>query len=208
MKIAAAMLTTSLAAVFFCAGCLQTESQTKIENLQKELDLSKAREKELTTQVEKLTADTDRQKEQIETLQNLGPDRLKKLFVVDQVQLGRYTGGIDTDKKPGQDAVKVFVMPVDQAGSVIKSAGEVKIQLFDLAEPESERLIAEFDYPVDKIGEHWSSGFMAYHYSFECPLPNRPKNPDITVRVEFIDYLTGKTFTAQKLIKLILPPAP
>ena len=35
--------------------------------------------------------------------------------------------------------------------------------------------------------------------------PQSPKPPDVTVRVTFIDYLTGKTFTAQKVCRIDLP---
>lgn len=204
MKLTAVILITSVASGLFCAGCQLPDSLTP--KLQKQLQDSQGREKELTHQVEKLSARSVEQEKQIITLRRLGPDRLKKLFVVDRIELGRYTGGIDTDKKPGQDAMKVFVKPYDQGGSIIKAAGEMKIQLFDLAAPEAARLIAEFNYPVETIGKNWSSGFMAYHYSFECPWGKPPKNPDITVRVEFIDFLTGKTFNAQKLVKITLPP--
>ena len=205
MKPAAAILITSMVAVLLCAGCMEPDTLTP--KLQKQLQASQAREKQLTAQVEKLVAHSDEQDKQIATLRKLGPDRLGKLFVVDRIKLGRYTGGIDTDKKPGQDAIKVIVKPYDRAGSIIKAAGEIKIQLFDLGAPKAERLIAEFIYPVEKIGKHWSSGFMSYHYSFDCLWPSPPKNPDITVRAEFTDYLTGKTFSDQKLIKITLPPA-
>ncbi len=190
-----------LALAILCAGC-RPEGDADVFN---ELDLARARQKQLTAQVEKLSARQSQQEKQIATLQKLGKVRLGKLFVVDHISLGKYTGGVDLDRKVGQDAVKVFLKPIDQTGSVVKAAGDVKIQLFDLAQPEGQRLLGEFCYPVEQIGKHWAGGFMTQHFSFLCRWKTPPKHPDITVRVEFIDYLTGKTHTAQKFITLALP---
>ena len=56
-------------------------------------------------------------------------------------------------------------------------------------------------------GATWAfSGFMTNYYSFICPWKSSPPaHEEITVRVEFVDYLTGKSFTAQKTCKLQLP---
>ena len=35
--------------------------------------------------------------------------------------------------------------------------------------------------------------FLGFHYILECPWKTIPRNGEITVRVEFTDYLTGKT---------------
>ncbi len=205
MKSATATLIAVGYVAFLCVGCEELDSQRELQ-LDKQLATSQAREKQLAGQVEKLVAQTANQKKQIRTLQTLSPNRLKKLFVVDRIELSRYTGGVDTNKKPGHDAIKVMIKPLDKAGSVIKSAGAMKIQLFDLADKPDKRLLAEYNYPVEKIGKHWAGGFMANHYSFMCSWKKPPANQKITVRVEFIDHLTGKTFTTQKLVVLALPP--
>ena len=66
-------------------------------------------------------------------VRDLHPKRLEKLFHVKSINLGRHTGGTDMDGKPGDDGIKVFLLPTDAEGSVIKVAGSVTIQLFDLA---------------------------------------------------------------------------
>ncbi len=195
-----------LATVLFCGTACEDAQRERELKLEKQGDLARKKIRKLTEDIETLSAAAAVQTRQIRTLQKLGPKRLKYLFTVDKIELGRYTGGIDTDKKPGQDAVKVFLLPKDKTGSILKAAGSVKIQLFDLALPKGENLIAEFIYPVEKIGKYWSAGMLANHYSFECPFPQPPLHEKITVRVEFIDYLMGRTFSAQKLCHIILPP--
>jgi len=154
-----------------------------------------------------LQAELVAQRKQIDSLQALGGrERLKRLFRVQRIALGRYTGGVDLDGKEGDDGIKVYLRPIDADGSVIKAAGTVKIQLFDLAIEGKDNLIGRYEWTAEQISKQWSSGFMTYHFSFKCPWKaSPPAHDEITVRVEFIDYLTGKVLTAQKLCKVNLP---
>jgi len=160
----------------------------------------------LQAEIERLQAQAARQAEQIQTLQGLGPKRLDRLVRVEKIDIGRYTAGRDTDGKPGHDAVRVYLRPLDADGHVLKAAGDVRIQLFDLA-ADAGRLLAAHDFGVATIRKHWADGMLARHYAFDCPwAAGPPAHPDVTVRVTFTDYLTGKTFTAQKLCQVALPP--
>lgn len=145
---------------------------------------------------------------QIATLQALGEKRLGQLYTVKRIRLGMSTGGTDTDAKPGDDAIKVVIEPIDQHGSVIKTAGQVKVQVFDLAAPKAKNLLAESSHDPNTVTKHWVSGFMGGYFTFTCPLPAPPDHSELTVRAEFVEYLTGKTFTAQKVVKVDLPAEP
>jgi len=171
----------------------------QIEQLQTEL-------REVTESRDGLQAVVVDQQKQIRSLQALGKVRLDKLFHVEKIELGRYTGGIDTDGESGDDAVKVYLRPVDREGHTIKAAGDVKIRLFDLAADPRQSLIGEYEWTADQVAKQWSGSFMTYHFSFVCPWKKVPPlHTDVTVRVEFVDYLTGKHFTTQKLCKVKLP---
>ncbi len=143
----------------------------------------------------------------IRQLQALGPDRLAKLFRVERISLGRYTGGYPIDQAPGDDGIRVYLLPRDAAGSTIKAAGDVTIQLFDLAEPRGANSLGEFRFSPEQINKHWRGGVLTYYFRFDCPWPaGPPKHPEITVRVTFLDTLTGKSFTAQKTCTVSLTP--
>jgi len=167
-------------------------------------------------QIEKLTAEkaalqswAAAREAQILQLQALGPGRLGKLFHVDHIDLGRHTGGYTIDEAPGDDGIRVYLLPRDADGSVIKAAGEVTLQLFDLAEPAGANSLGEFHFPVGQIGKHWYGGVLTYYFRFDCPWPNGPpKHPDVTIRATFVDTLTGKSFSVQKLCTVRLPPPP
>lgn len=205
----AAVLSVVLMGVTIAAGgcnlpfggtATMTALQNQVDGLRKDNDDLRKANAELRAQ-----AAADRK--QIEALLDLGGKRLEKLYHVTTVKLGGHTGGIDQDGRPGHDAVKVFLEPMDQDGNVIKAAGEVTIQLFDLAAKDA--LVAQYAFGVDEVRKHWSGGFLAYHYSFVCPWPQgrAPQHDQITVRVVFRDYLTGKQFTAQsdKPCRILLP---
>ena len=186
-------------------GCDDYQRQRTLD-LEKQRDDAHQKSQTLKKQIEQLTTESTRDKSQIKSLQNLGDKRLDLLFHVVKIDIDRHSGGVDVDGKPGHDVVRVFLSPRDQDGSAIKAAGDVKIALHDLAAPEGKTLIAEYEFPVDEISKHWASGFMTYHYSFDCKLPAPPPTGDkITIHVTFIDYLTGKTFTAQKPVTILLP---
>ncbi|MHC4982314.1 MAG: hypothetical protein ACYTF6_03995 [Planctomycetota bacterium] len=202
-KVLLAALITALATA---GGACEVVERSRFEELLKEHEQAKLKIVGLEESLQKLQTTRAEQREQIRTLQGLGEKRLERLYHVTAIRLGRYTGGIDTDGKPGHEGIKVYLQPIDQHGSVIKAAGDVEIQLYDLAKPAEKNLIGKYTWPVDEAAKQWSSGFVTYHYGFVCPWKNEPpKHEEITVRVQFTDYLTGKTFAAQKLCKIKRP---
>lgn len=195
----------ALAAILAAGGCQLIDEPKK---LQDELAKSTAALNEAKNENKRLAEQVRRQDERILSLMALGEKRLEKLYYVTSIALGDYTGGISTDGSDWHDAVKVFLLPTDQDGAVLKAAGSVKIQLYDLAAASDQNLIGECEYGIDEVRKHWSSGFLTYHFSFVCPWKKglRP-HEDVTVRVEFVEYLTGKHLTAQKVVKVKPAPA-
>jgi hypothetical protein len=188
------------AAITLLSGCMVPQArydQTSAELAKKTELLNQA-----TTDNARLTRQISDQDQRILSLLAMGDKRMDRLFHVKDVSLGDYTGGVDTNGKAGDDAIKVYLLPMDQDGSILKAAGDVKIQLYDLAAAPADNLIGEYNFSVDQIGKYWSSGFLTYHYSFVCPWKQPPQHNQITVRVEFVEYLTGRHFTAQKVCSI------
>jgi len=184
------------------AGCDQGAPQVQAAQ---QLD-ENARLRREVEDLRRRLGDRDRQ---VADLLALGDKRLQRLYLVQRIALGSGTGGVDLDGKPGDDAVKVYVEPIDQYGSVIKAPGEVTVQLYDLAAPQKDHLVAECRYDLEATAKAWSSGFISYYYSFTCPwgASAPPKRDRLTVRVEFLDYLTGVRCEAQQVVKIAPPPA-
>ena len=140
------------------------------------------------------------------TVATLEPARLDRLFTVHSLRVQRLTGGADLDPdKPGQEGLKVYVGLLDQYGDEIKSAGSFVIEAFDLAEPQATRL-GRWEFPVEQAQQNWHSFLTRYEYVLTCPWQTPPRHPDVTVRVQFNDELTGRQFTAQSVVKVEVPP--
>ena len=182
-------------------GC---DPATSPQTLATQLAEARKQTADLYKQVKALEQDVSARDEHIARLQGLGDKRMDLLFIVADIKLGR-TSGVNLDKTPGDDGVRVYLKPIDRNGHTLKAAGAVTIQLFDLSEGAAKNLLERHDFPVEQAAEHWSS-FLASHYRFDCPwTAGPPKAKELTVRVTFTDYLTGKTFTAQKVITIDLP---
>ena len=148
-----------------------------------------------------------RQSEQINNLSKLGPERLEVLFRVAQIKLGRYSGGTELNKKPGDDGVRVYVIPQDEAGRTVTAAGSIEVNVFNLADKD-ESLLMSYSFSAVEAKKHWQSGGLANHYTITCPWKDKlPSGDEVTVRVKFIDYLTGQAFTATKQFRIRPPGA-
>ncbi|HDZ20641.1 hypothetical protein LCGC14_0274460 [marine sediment metagenome] len=202
------LITVPLAGVLL-AGLLLGCGPSKLDQLEEQLATARLEADKLNEENTRLTKAVADQEEQIETLLILGDKRLENIYHVHQVRLGRWSGGFDLDGQGGDDGVKVYLSPTDQDGTAIKAAGSLTVQLYDLAAPPDQNFLGEYHWTVEELGKQWSSGFMSYHFSLECPWQSGPPaNEQITIRATFVDYLTGKTFTTQAIGKVNLVGEP
>lgn len=196
-------LLSCLACLTLAGGC-QDDSAKRIELREQIIEAEQQIEK-LKEENVALQATIDQQEELILQLRDLGDKRLKNLFTVDKIELGRYTGPANLDDEPGQDGVRVRFTPIDRVGTPIKRAGTVEIKLFDLADDESPQQIGRCTIAVEKIGEYWSGHFGTFHFSIPCRWDRPPSKQEMTIRVAFTEYLTGRVFTAQTNVQVETP---
>ena len=190
----------TLAGLLSLAGCaVKTDEVLELQREKQEL-LGRLRQAEGTIAEQRETL--KRKDEQISSLSELGPERLEVLFAVEKIELGRYTGGTNLDEKVGDDGVRVYMIPKDQAGRTVTAVGSVEIDVFDLARKE-ESLLMSYSFTAAKAKEHWQSSGLANHYSFTCPWKDKePLGEEITIHVKFVDYLSGRSFTATKQCRI------
>jgi hypothetical protein len=200
-----AVLLTLLAvlAILPTAGCwgpgpidLERRLQLARETIARQTDELAARQ----ATIETLTREHDQQRA-------IKPEDLRKIFYPEKLEIESLSGGYDSDGRPGDDGVVVYLKPIDSAGDVLKVAGEIRIQLYDLAAPPAGNFLGEYVFPVEKTREMWYGKLMTYHYAVKCPwLHGPPQNPELTIRATFIDYLTQRVMSAQSVGKVRLPP--
>ena len=86
------------------------------------------------------------------------------------------TAGTDTDQlaivfspaKPGDEGLRVFVTPTDDAGDALKAAGVFTVEAFDLAGPQPVKL-GTWTFDLAASRKLWSSFFNRFHYTLPCP---------------------------------------
>ena len=203
IKIITLAISIMAGVILFSAGC-QTDTGPTAEDKLLVAWRDIARQEEDLAELRQTLAERERV---IDTLQGLGgKKRLANLFTVTEIEMHRFTGGVNLDDKVGDDGLRVRFSPLDESGTALKASGDVIIKLFDLSADNDDTLIAEYKFSASEIGKHWAGHLGAYHFTFECPFPEGKavSSDEVTVRVEFIDYLTGKTFTGQKLCKIKL----
>jgi len=130
----------------------------------------------------------------------LPQERIEQLFTVHGIQLGRLTGGADIDRdKPGDEAVKVYVVPTDRDGQPLKAAGSFVVELFDLNREQEQRL-GHWEFPVEDARKNWHGQALLYTYVLTCPWQVVPEHAELTLKVKFVDALTQREFEQQRTI--------
>ncbi|MFO0839511.1 MAG: hypothetical protein U1D55_13425 [Phycisphaerae bacterium] len=187
----------SLALLTLLPGCwtppAAQDERRKIAELERRVEQKDA---ELATQkvaIEKL-------EEQLRTVRAVNSQDLRKLTFADRIAIVSPTGAEDYDGKPGTDGITVYIQPIDAEGDVVKTVGDVRVELYDLAAPPESNRIGQCDFSSDELKKLWFGKLMTNHFKLRCPWRDeRPAHPEITVRVIFTDFLTQRVLTAQTL---------
>lgn len=129
-------------------------------------------------------------------------------FDIEHLQILSMSSGTNLDDKPGDDAVTVYLRPVDADGDTLKRGGRIKVELYDLTEPGRPRSlgVTTIDDPA-KIREMWYGKLWTDYYKVIAEIPadaNLAPGQEIDVKVWFTDFSTGREFNARKTIKINL----
>lgn len=165
----------------------------------------KDQSKDLLTKEEQLREQQGR----LQVLAALGGDRrYDHLNKPAKIEIEERSSGSDTDGKAGHDEVRVYVRVVDDDGDVIKALAAVQLQVLDLANPPTHFLVCEQKWTPQELRKCWYGRFGFQHFRLvgKWVRSQSPRHAGLTVRVVFVDVLTGKRFEAQKLINIQLPP--
>jgi hypothetical protein len=196
---------SSLFVLVFAAGCESTGNGAKgkatvsqqIEQLSKE-------KAELESRLEQADKENDGLKKQMEALASLpGDKKAESIYSLKAVKIGRYTNLYDEDKNGTKETLIVYVQPVDETGDVIKAAGAVDVELWDLNKPSAEALVSQWSVAPNELRKLWvdSIALTGYRLTYGAGGKVEKFDSPLTVKVTFTDYLSGRTFNEQKAIK-------
>lgn len=117
------------------------------------------------------------------------------------------TSGQDRDGKPGDDSLSVLLMPVDGHGDLVKLAGEIEIDLFDMALAPDQQRLGHWKFTVDEVREHWHKGFLSAGYLFRIDWQTPPVSSELTLHARMA-VSDGRQFDATTQVKVTPPAVP
>lgn len=180
---------------------IDNELRARNLHLEQELDQARQTTKDQQATIEVLNEKLAQRLPRVETL----PDaRLKDLFTVGRVEIKGSTDAWDIHNDGKLEGFRVFVRPLMANGDVLPATGTLQIEAFDLAMAEGSQRIAECTYTPEQLKDKWYGGLGLNHFAVNCPWTKGPAHREITFKVRFIDALTGRAFTDQKVIDVHL----
>ncbi|MHC4071251.1 MAG: hypothetical protein ACYTGS_04330 [Planctomycetota bacterium] len=196
-------LLPSVFCILSVLGCRSDDKEALLTVQIEQLTQEKA---QLQEQVDQSESKNEKLKEQVQVLSGLPEDvKLDNLYSLRKINIGRYTGFFDKDKDEDgtREKLIVYVQPVDEDGDAIKATGAVDVQLWDLDRADGEALLGEWHVKPAELKEMWFKTLLTVNYRlmFEVPQAVESQDRQLTVKVTFTDYLSGKVFKEQKIIK-------
>jgi hypothetical protein len=191
------------AGLIFAIGCENAGTPAKSSPSQQVQQLTEQKTN-LQSRLEQSQTENERLKKQVETLSNLPVDkRADAVYHLQAVKIGRFTNLYDENKDGTKEKLVVYVQPIDETGDVIKAAGAAEVQLWDLNKKESESLIGQWRVEPNEIKKLWFDSIVATSYRLSFDVAGKVETLDkpLTVKIAFTDYLSGRTFTEQFILR-------
>jgi hypothetical protein len=183
------------------AGCGRQQSgprpADRIEQLQRE-------KTQIESRLEKAEQQNAELRKNIRIITGLPPQtKADSLRQLQSVRIGRFTNLYDRDKDGTKEKLIVYIKPVDRHGDIIKAAGIVEVQLWNLELPENDALLGTWRTEPEELAETWAGTIMGRNYrlALEAPAAADKTAGPLTVKVKFTDLLSGRVFDEQKVIR-------
>ncbi len=186
----------------FAAGCENAGSRTAL--LKEEIDTLKWGKKELTRQIQQSKEENKQLTKQIEVLSGLKPEaRFENLYRLQRIRITRYTDLYDKDKDGQYEKLIVYIQPIDEEGDIVKATGAIDVQLWDLNRQNGQALLGQWHIEPNELKKLWFATLITINYRLTFDVADKIEDAEepLTVKVAFTDYLAGRVFKEQKVIK-------
>ena len=200
--LSSAFLCTCALVLLFAAGCESSSRLTPAEQIR----ALRQEKRQLERQLEQSKSQNQQLKKQVQVISGLPEDKFESLYELKKIKLTRYTNLYDKDKDGKKEKLIVYIQPIDTENDKIKAGGAVDVQLWDLNKKGDEALLGEWHVGPDELKKLWFDTFLFINYRLAFDVADIVESFDsaaggLTVKVTFTDYLSGKVFKEQKVIK-------
>jgi SMC interacting uncharacterized protein involved in chromosome segregation len=191
-----------LISLLFIAGCAGDNYVKLLENKNARLEKEN---RQLQKDIESTQAQNQQLRNQVESLAELSPEvRVNSLYELQSVKLTRYTNFYDRDKDGQKEKLIVYIQPIDSQGDIIKASGTVEVELWDLnKETDEGAMLGKWQVSPDELKKMWFATIVTSNYRLVFDIADTVKSFDepLTVKATFTDYVSGKVFTEQHVVK-------
>ena len=190
-----------LISLFLVTGCANPVDK---EPLTAQIEQLTEEKTQLQEQVEQFKSENKELKDQIQVLSGLPENvKLENLNRLENVKIGRYTGFFDKDDDGKKEKLIVYLLPTDEQGDALKAVGTVEVQLWDLNKTNGQALLGQWKIGPNELKKLWFETLVSIYYRLTLDVADIVENVEepLTVKATFTDYLTGKVFDEQKVIK-------
>lgn len=121
-----------------------------------------------------------------------------------ELEIGRLSGGVDTDRDASDDVVRVYLRTLDQEGRFLPVSGRATMQVVRLRANQPPQQVASTEVGPSELKQAYRSGLTGTHYSIELPLPGDlpADDTELTVHATLLDAATGAELEAQRSVKI------
>jgi hypothetical protein len=198
MSIRKIILLTVLPLIF--TGCDNSTYGPELYEQNKQL---KQENMDLAAKIETLRQQNQALQNQLITTTGLPEDvRLENITTAEKIKIAKRTGFYDKDKDGTKETLIVYLQTIDSAGDAIKSPGIVTIELWNLNAPQQNAKILSRQITAEELKSLWVGTLMTSYYRLTLDAPENisPTTQQLTLKVNFIDYITGKNLNEQTTI--------
>ncbi len=186
--------------IILAAGC-RNGGTSRI--LREQVSSLREQNRQLTDELEQRREENEQLKGQIQTLNNFSVDDPEQIYQLQAVKIGRFTNLYDKNNDNIKEMLIVYFQPLDSEGDIIKAAGSVDVELWDLNKQKQQAFLGKWRLEPDQLRKLWFATLLATNYRLNFDISDIAENIEypLTVKLTFTDYLTGKVFKEQKVIK-------
>lgn len=124
---------------------------------------------------------------------------------IKEIVLNRQTGGLDTDRCTGDDALQVVVEPRDQDGHALKVPGTMLVSVQEILPEGIKRPLSTWEVSDEQLRRSWKTGLFGSGFYVTLPWKCPPSTEKLRVTVQFT-LADSRLFEADKDITVRLPP--
>ncbi len=158
---------------------------------------------QLAGQLEQREVEVAQLQAQIKARSALPEGKRENPYTISAVKITRLTGFYDKDGDGRREKLLVYFQPVDPDGDILKAAGSVNVQLWNLNNPGGQALLGQWQVQPQELRKLWFDSLVSssYRLTFDAPVSTDALAVPLTVKVTFADYLTGQLFLGQQVIE-------